>query len=1091
MDQNFLRPDLLPSSLPLSALVALALLGMGGWIVAHRLAVRRFRSPRARLAVLVPIGTVGCWTLIQLAGRFLFLGCRWHLMFASLVSGLSIELVSWLYVREASRIQPRRRRRIVVGCRMAAVATVLFALLQPGLVWESERTIRRRVVVLLDDSASMHFPDRYWTDEERLDMARALGLLQEPEESLAGLPEELDGLRGRFAQQAAAAAAGPGGLSPEDLSELAGDARAVLEKAAASMDALARRLSAKDHPAVAESLPRHADFIRRTLLPALAPLAEPAESGRAPDRATAEAVTRALAQLDQLALAVPAEAAAGSLVVYDEMDEEGRTAILRACDTTREYLARRLLAGRNGADASPLEILGRTYDLDLYRFGSASEADPNLSAPPARAEETTGREDAKTVSFRSSTDFTAALETALHEIPPEEIAGFLIVTDGRHTGEAGVDAVSRQIGASGAPINVVVVGGTRPPVDVALTEARAPESVFAGDKLRVSGAFTATGAKGNTLRVRLFLVDPKTGAEELLDESDPIYVQTDDFMRDFRFTDPSPKRMQEDPAAKDGLPKGVRRYRVEVVAHDPQHPDSDERFIPNEEFTNNNDWTLDVSVTDDRTNVLLVDDFPRWEFRYLRNLFYGRDKSVHLQEYLIHPDRVAGHEDAVLPPASASREFGDTQSGSFPGSAARSAAARRAEWRKFDVIILGDLDDSVLTDEVVEEIKYCVEQRGALLVLIAGPRAMPHRIRNATLRDMMPVLFEESDLPCDTPPEGAFHLRLAPAGRGHMAMRQSSSSFENEQIWNDLPPLYWRHAVLGVKPGAEVLAYAEPEGTLGAESVARLAVQDMQADPDAAVRRLSEMREAQAANSLVVARAYGHGKVLQLNTDRTWRLRYRVGDTRHHQFWGQVLRWGAGDKLRAGNTFVRIGTDQLRYTPTDRVTVQARFQDLDFNSMDDLDPEVRIYDASGERLLRTAELKFREDSNGFYEGELEPFADPGAYVVRVSCEEAARALGGEFPRGLQTRFVVVTSKRPAEFVNVSASFDVANRLARATGGVAVPPSRFAEALSNYGEGSRVMHDRAEITLWDNAALLALLFVLLTVEWILRKRAGLS
>ena len=115
--------------------------------------------------------------------------------------------------------------------------------------------------------------------------------------------------------------------------------------------------------------------------------------------------------------------------------------------------------------------------------------------------------------------------------------------------------------------------------------------------------------------------------------------------------------------------------------------------------------------------------------------------------------------------------------------------------------------------------------------------------------------------------------------------------------------------------------------------------------------------------------------------------------------------------------------------------------------------------------------------------------EPGA--IAFAAASAARALGGEFPRGLQTRFVVVTSKRPAEFVNVSASFDVPDRLARSTGGVAVPPSRLAEALANYGEGSRVMHDRAEITLWDNAALLALLFVLLTAEWILRKRAGLS
>ena len=62
--------------------------------------------------------------------------------------------------------------------------------------------------------------------------------------------------------------------------------------------------------------------------------------------------------------------------------------------------------------------------------------------------------------------------------------------------------------------------------------------------------------------------------------------------------------------------------------------------VEGEVFTTNNDWPLEVAVTDDRTNVLLVDSVPRWEFRYLRNLFYGRDKSVHLQYVLLNPDEI-------------------------------------------------------------------------------------------------------------------------------------------------------------------------------------------------------------------------------------------------------------------------------------------------------------------------------------------------------------------------------------------------------------------------------------------------------------------
>ena len=205
MDQNYLRPDLLPPTVPSLALWAMAVAGLALWIFAHRLVLRRWRAaPRIRLGILVPVGTVASWALLQLLGRHLFLAGRWHLLFTAFVSGLCFELVSWLYAREAARIASRRVRAAVVGCRMAAVALVLFVLLQPVLVGENVRAIKRRVVVLLDDSASMNFVDTYWTDEERLDVAAALGLLREDgADSLAGLSARVEALSARLFDQSA------------------------------------------------------------------------------------------------------------------------------------------------------------------------------------------------------------------------------------------------------------------------------------------------------------------------------------------------------------------------------------------------------------------------------------------------------------------------------------------------------------------------------------------------------------------------------------------------------------------------------------------------------------------------------------------------------------------------------------------------------------------------------------------------------------------------------------------------------------------------------------------------------------------------
>ncbi|MBQ6103135.1 MAG: hypothetical protein IJL06_05630, partial [Kiritimatiellae bacterium] len=181
MDQNYLRPDLLPSTVPTFALWALAGLAVVLWVFAHAAVKRRFQAPRVRLGILVPTGTVASWCLFQLLGRHFFLAGRWpfvpqavDLLFTAFVSGLCIELVSWLYRREASRVPSARRRRWIVGLRMAAVFVALWILLQPVKVSDRERTIRRTVVVLLDDSASMNFNDTYWEDAERLDVAVAL-----------------------------------------------------------------------------------------------------------------------------------------------------------------------------------------------------------------------------------------------------------------------------------------------------------------------------------------------------------------------------------------------------------------------------------------------------------------------------------------------------------------------------------------------------------------------------------------------------------------------------------------------------------------------------------------------------------------------------------------------------------------------------------------------------------------------------------------------------------------------------------------------------------------------------------------------------
>ena len=742
-----------------------------------------------------------------------------------------------------------------------------------------------------------------------------------------------------------------------------------------------------------------------------------------------------------------------NVAIWDGLTSAMRDKIRNQTEVPRTTLMRQLMFGSPTSKNSALiQGLRKRYDVDLFRFGNGvqSVADVQTFAtntPPLKGETVDARETA----FRSVTDMTRAMEEVTELLPSEELAGLLFLTDGRHTGEAGVAATTRRLAKAGIPISSVVIGGTMPPFDLSIADVHIAETVFLGDRVRMTVTVRADAAKGRDAKIRLFCGDQQIAEDSARVES------SENWTHEFRFTD---------------LPKeqGLRRYRIVI---DP---------MEGETLKENNQWSSDVYVTDDRTNVLLIDNQPRWEYRYLRNLFYGRDKSVHLQFVLMKPDLIDGLTTGHLPPASASRKFGEAEAGSLP--------LTRDAWRMFDVIILGDVGDDVLTPEVVSHIRYCVEERGALLVLISGPDHMPYRINSKAVQDLLPIVYKPDTTDWRKEGESQFRIKLTGAGRSHELMRMSSNSAESEQIWSELPSLNWRIGLHDIKPGAEVLAYAAAiDESKDSVQAARRAVSDVENDPEEAVRRLAEVRKHEARNALIVAQHLGQGKIVMLMTDRTWRLRYRVGDTLHHRFWGQIMRWGTGEKLRAGNTFVRIGTDRLNYTPLEPVRVMARLTTKEYAPITQAQAEA-ILSKNGKEIRRIA-LSYRKDSNGMYEGNMDPLTEIGSYALKLHCPEAKEKLGEQYPEPLETRFSVVTSHRPTELISVTANRTVPEQLAQLSGGKAVTPGDMKTLFDSFGEGNRIVKERIERNLWDSWWLFLAMALLLSAEWLLRKKGGLA
>ena len=1055
-----LRTDLLPATLPLFWLALAALLATALWISLHVLFIRQARKPGFRFLCAFPPAAMAFWLLLQLAARLVFIASSWPLWGLALLSATACEATVWIYYHERMLCRPRLRRTFLL-LRLAAVAAVCFMLVQPVLQRNVERRIRRRVVVLVDDSQSMHRTDTFWTPSEQLDMAQAIGEIPAAKRPLRLADATNQILRTRLAYWAER-------LAAPDSAETVARQDTLYEDAAAARtwsEDLGRALAAL---AVPDPLPQdlRPDFERlqafqrlvtnqtasvfATLAGARPAVTKLPAEDHAPPRDVQADLEAARSALDTLHAELPDAHRAADRLLLATFDAAIQASISNACATSRIELARRILAGNPAADIPSLaERLGRRYDLEFYSFATSPLriADPKtwLATPGAA---TTTNLTAALDAERAETDIANALETILQQIPSEERAGMLLLTDGRHTGDTGVDAVARLLGQAQTPASTILVGGTDAPFDFSVESVRARESVFLGDRVRVTAVLAATSASGAKTQVAL-LRDGKTVATR------EVEVQGVDWQEEIRLDD-----MPEE--------RGTYRYELKIEAD------------PREILSENNVWAMDVAVSDNRTHVLVADRRPRWEFRYLRNLFYGRDKSIHLQYFLSEPDTIRGLDPRKpVPPASASREFGDAEASALPTSL--------EEWRKFDVIILGDLDETVLDEQAVKSIRHCVETRGATLVCIAGPRGMPLAMRNPAFQAMLPIGAVAAMNAANRADE-PFRVAMTAAGRSHEIMSLSTSQAENEALWNAQPLWRWRLPVDEVKPGAEILAVAAPEEpeadttfTLDAEAAT---------SPEAAVAAFSALRQEETRRALVVAQAYGMGKVLVMLTDQTWRLRYCVGDTHHHRFWGQIMRWAAGEQLRAGNVYARMGTDRIAYTPDEPVRIRARLADNAFTPLASLKPVAILVNEAGDETVRI-ELTHQEGSNGLYEGTIQQLLAPGPHRVKLDVPGLGGILGDNMPESLECVFSVLTARRPREAAHVTANDRVPRVLAAQSGGKALSPVEAGVLVEDFGEPSRTVVEKLEIPLWCTPWLFAVFLAALTAEWLLRKKGGLT
>jgi hypothetical protein len=456
-----------------------------------------------------------------------------------------------------------------------------------------------------------------------------------------------------------------------------------------------------------------------------------------------------------------------------------------------------------------------------------------------------------------------------------------------------------------------------------------------------------------------------------------------------------------------------------VTLNVPKHGD--------EVVTDNNQLSAPIAIRQEKLKVLVVESYPRWEYRFLRNAL-SRDPGIDLSCLLFHPglSKVGGGNKDYIK--------------QFPNGL--------DELSKFDVVFLGDvgLDDGQLTSEHCRLLRGLVEHQASGLVFMPGWQGREFSLLESELGDLCPVVLDSSQ-PNGWGSRTPNHFELTETGRRSLLTKLADTQDDNAEVWEGLPGFQWYAPVLRAKAGCEVLCVH------------------------------SEITNEFGRIPLLATRTFGAGKVLFMGTDGAWRWRKGVEDKYHYRFWGQVVRWMAYQRNMAKGETMRLFyvPDQPKMNQT--LSLHANVMERSGEPLHHGDVSARITAPSG----KTEMVRFTSagDEWGVFTGRFDAH-EPGKHQVVLFCKENNSTL--------ETSFFV--QGVAAERVGRPSRPEVLEEIARVTRGKVVDAQKLDDVVQSLAALPDPPPATRRVQLWSSPVLAAALLMLMTAFWVGRKAIGL-
>ena len=400
-------------------------------------------------------------------------------------------------------------------------------------------------------------------------------------------------------------------------------------------------------------------------------------------------------------------------------------------------------------------------------------------------------------SGKKSTDISTAIRDTIDQT--KSLKAILLLTDGDSNTGPPVLSVAGRSRALSIPIYSVITGSDSSLPDLSLDEVFAPSFVLQEERITVNWQASNRFKTSKSTTIALFANGKK------------VVEKPVNFIGDESIS-----------GNLSWLPENEGEIEFDIILSQ----------VNGETYKNNNKKRINTRVESKTIRALIVDSFPRWEYRFLRNAL-DRDPGVELSCILFHPGMTPS--------------IGQNYIQKFPSDEANLAP--------FDVIFLGDvgLDKNELNQKQCDLLANLIQYQAAGIIFMPGRRGRQQTLSKTSLNEVLPVIYDP-EKPRGIGTQNPASYILTQRGLEHWLTKLRGTGETNRDFWQRLPGFHWSATVSKTRPGSEVLAVHSNYNT------------DWGKMP------------------ILVIRQVGAGKSLYLGSDSAWRWRRGVEDKYHYRF---------------------------------------------------------------------------------------------------------------------------------------------------------------------------------------------------------------